>query len=149
HEMAHQKRANAAPLPGVRDHKGHFCSPSLDDNESAATNHHRTIILACDRDKGDMSFEIDVEKEPSLLVGEIPFRDQDTALEGVRTGPFDGSEHIGFVLRVKCPDLNLSTVAERFTDGIGGEGDVRGQPSLEPIYTEAAQRWNVDLDQRD
>jgi hypothetical protein len=58
-----------------------------------------------------MVFEIDVEEEGDLLLGETLLWHKEAPLERLCAGPPDGREHLGPVIGAKRADFDRTTVA--------------------------------------
>ena len=71
-----------------------------------------------ERDNRDMILEIDVHEEGALLVREVALHDEEAALQRLRAGPFDRSEHVGLILPPKRADFDLAAVAQKLACGV-------------------------------
>ena len=112
-EMTHQDRADAASLPGIDDDKCHLGPPRLENNVPAASGDDLAAGFLCERDNRDMILEIDVHEEGALLVREVALHDEEATLQRLCAGPFDRSEHVGFILPPERADFDLAAVAEK------------------------------------
>src|SRR5258708_16224361 len=118
--MTHQDRADAAALPCIDDDKCHLGPPRLENNVPPDAADDLAAGLIGKRDNRDMIFKIDVQEEGALLIREVAFHDEEAALQRLRAGLSDRSEHVSLILPPKSPDFDLAAVAEKLAGSVVG-----------------------------
>jgi hypothetical protein len=64
--------------------------------------------------------EIDAQEEFDFLFRKVAFRTEETAIERLRTGAFDGVEKVGAVVRSEGTDFDLASIAQQLDCRIRG-----------------------------
>jgi hypothetical protein len=86
----------------------------LDDDKSSAARDDRMSIFFVDlRNKRDMGFEIDIEKEGDFPFGKALLRHEEASLKRLHAGASDRSQHVGPVIGTKRADLDRTAVAKK------------------------------------
>jgi hypothetical protein len=90
----------------------------LENNVPAAADDDPAAGFICKRDNRDMIFEVDVQEEGTFLVREVALHDEEAALQRLRAGLSDCSEHVSLINPPERADFDLATVAEKLACSI-------------------------------
>ena len=120
-EMAHQHRADPARLPGIDHHEGHLGPPGREDDISAAADDDLAAGLLGEYRQRHVVAEVDVQKERTLLVGEMALHHEEPALQRLGAGLLQRRQHVGFVIRPERSNFDRPTVARMFVGDVVGE----------------------------
>ena len=93
-----------------------------------------------------MIYEIDVQKEFDFFFREVAFCTEETPIQRLRAGAFDGVEKVGAVVRSERADFDLASVAQHLDRRIFGCGQhLRTPPTDWPSLQCSMARMTLNV----